>query len=170
MSSFHFQIIALKNSHSEFLPSMSQCWPVFRRMTHLSLTVWRHVSCVPTTALAHSVKVSLYATVLKNKTTNKKKKRRNKHYGNTHDKQFLLVVSKLWTVEQFSVFRAGNRDECACSLKLWSGLASVQLVHSKPFFFRFCIINFFQSPCRSWCGIVSRSLTRLFFLFFFFWM
>ena len=36
MSSFHFQIIALKNSHSEFLPFMSQFWPVFRRMTHLS--------------------------------------------------------------------------------------------------------------------------------------
>ena len=35
MSSFHFQIIALKNSHSELLPSMSQFWPVFRRMTHI---------------------------------------------------------------------------------------------------------------------------------------
>ena len=35
MSSFHFQIIALKNSHFEFLPSVSQFWPVFRRMTHI---------------------------------------------------------------------------------------------------------------------------------------
>ena len=35
MSSFRFQIIALKNSHSEFLPSMSQFWPVFRRMIYI---------------------------------------------------------------------------------------------------------------------------------------
>ena len=35
MSSFHFQIIALKNSHFEFLSSISQLWPVFRRMTHI---------------------------------------------------------------------------------------------------------------------------------------
>ena len=35
MSSFHFQIIAFKNSHFEFLSSVSQFWPVFRRMTHM---------------------------------------------------------------------------------------------------------------------------------------
>ena len=37
MSSFHFQIITLKNSHFEFLSSMSQFWPVFGRMAHLWL-------------------------------------------------------------------------------------------------------------------------------------
>ena len=35
MSSFHFKIIALKNSHFGFLPSVSQFWPVFRRMTYI---------------------------------------------------------------------------------------------------------------------------------------
>ena len=43
MSSFHFQIIALKNSHFEFLPSMSQFWPVFRRMTHNHLHTNPHI-------------------------------------------------------------------------------------------------------------------------------
>ena len=40
MSSFHFQIITiitLKNSHFEFLPSVSQFWPVFRKMTHITM-------------------------------------------------------------------------------------------------------------------------------------
>ena len=35
ISSFHFQIIALQNLHFEFVPSMSQFWPVLRRMTHI---------------------------------------------------------------------------------------------------------------------------------------
>ena len=42
MSSFHFQIIALKNSHFEFSPSISQFWPVFRRATHIHMHVCRH--------------------------------------------------------------------------------------------------------------------------------
>ena len=77
-------------------------------------------------------------------------------------------MSKLWTVEQFSEFRVGSRDECACSVKFWSGLASVQFVHSKPFFFRFCIINLFSiavSELMRNCFTLSR-LT--FFLSFFF--
>ena len=32
---FHLQITALKNSHFEFLPAMSQFLPVFRRMTQV---------------------------------------------------------------------------------------------------------------------------------------
>ena len=35
MSSFHFQIITLNNSHFEFVSSMSQFWPVFRRLTQI---------------------------------------------------------------------------------------------------------------------------------------
>jgi len=44
MSSLHFQVIALKNSHFEFLPSMSQFWPVFGRMTRIYIPIYIYLS------------------------------------------------------------------------------------------------------------------------------
>ena len=52
MSSFHLQIITLKNSHFEFLPSMSQFWPVFRRMTHIYISTFSPVGSLSSNCLS----------------------------------------------------------------------------------------------------------------------
>ena len=51
MSSFHLQIITLKNSHFEFLPSMSQFWPVFR-MTHIYISTFSPVGSLSSNCLS----------------------------------------------------------------------------------------------------------------------
>ena len=66
MSSFHFQIIALKNSLSEFVPCMSQFWPVFRSMTHIFIYSFTQFAecCLVRNVTYLSVRQSLVLTAV----------------------------------------------------------------------------------------------------------
>ena len=105
MSSFHFQIIALKNSHFEFLPSESQFWPVFRRMT-------LHYKYRPVLWSAHNVFI-LQAT---------------RHICTTNRGQCcgLLTVSSLCWLQDTRTCTT-NRGQC-CGLLTVSSLCRLQEV------------------------------------------